>query len=130
MTPLAYFLQRGTAMLMVPLIITHIIVIIMAVQGGLSAEEILSRTRGSMAWAGFYGVFVFAASIHAGIGVQTVLREWTPLGRLADWRPGRGWSSFVSWRTASRCNASKWTRADARSGSSTTLPTCPDWKAS
>ena len=84
MTPLAYFLQRGTAMLMVPLIITHIIVIIMAVQGGLSAEEILSRTRGSMAWAGFYGVFVFAASIHAGIGVQTVLREWTPLGRLAS----------------------------------------------
>jgi fumarate reductase subunit C len=84
MSPLAYLLQRGTAMLMVPLIITHLVVIIMAVQGGLSAEEILSRTRGSMAWAGFYGVFVFAASIHAGIGIQTVLREWTPLGRQAS----------------------------------------------
>lgn len=84
MTPVSYFLQRGTAMLMVPLIITHLIVIIMAVQGGLSAEEILSRTRGSMVWAGFYGVFVFAASIHAGIGIQTVLREWTPLGRLGS----------------------------------------------
>jgi len=84
MTPLSYFLQRGTAMLMVPLIVTHLAVIILAVQGGLSAEEILARTRGSMMWAAFYGVFVFAASIHAGIGMQTILREWTPLGRLAS----------------------------------------------
>ncbi len=84
MSPVSYLLQRGTAMLMVPLIITHLAVIIMAVQGGLSAEEILSRTHGSMMWAGFYGLFVFAASIHAGIGMQTILREWTPLGRLAS----------------------------------------------
>lgn len=83
MTPLSYLLQRGTAMLMVPLIITHLAVIIMAVQGGLTADEILLRTRGSFVWAGFYGVFVLTAAIHAGIGVQTVLREWTPLGRLA-----------------------------------------------
>ena len=83
MSPLSYLLQRGTAMLMVPLIITHLIVIIWAVQGGLSAEEILLRTRGSMIWASFYGLFVFAAAIHAGIGVQTILREWTPLGRRA-----------------------------------------------
>jgi fumarate reductase subunit C len=84
MTPLSYLLQRGTAMLMVPLIITHLALIIWAVQGGLSAEEILSRTRGSIIWASFYGLFVFAAAIHAGIGVQTILREWTPLGRLAS----------------------------------------------
>ena len=84
MTPLSYLLQRGTAMLMVPLIVTHLAVIIMAVQGGLSADEILARTHGSMMWAGFYGVFVFAASIHAGIGMQTIMREWTPLGRLAS----------------------------------------------
>lgn len=83
MTPLSYLLQRGTAMLMAPLIIIHLIVIIMAVQGGLSAEEILSRTHGSLVWGSFYGLFVLAAGIHAGIGVQTVLREWTPLGRLA-----------------------------------------------
>lgn len=80
MTPLSYLLQRGTAMIMVPLIVTHLAVIIMAVQGGLSAEEILSRTRGNMMWASFYGLFVVAAAVHAGIGVQTVLREWTPLG--------------------------------------------------
>jgi len=88
MTLLTYLLQRGTAMLMVPLIITHLAVIIWAVQGGLSGEEILSRTRGSFVWGSFYGLFVFAAAIHAGIGVQTVLREWTPLGRIASARIG------------------------------------------
>jgi len=83
MTPLSYLLQRGTAMLMAPLVITHLIVIIMAVQGGLSAEEILARTHDSMVWASFYTLFVLAASIHAGIGLETILREWTPLGRVA-----------------------------------------------
>ena len=84
MMPVAYLLQRGTAMLMVPLIITHLAVIIMAVQGGLSGEEILGRTRDNGAWAAFYATFVLAASIHAGIGIQTVLREWTPLGRFGS----------------------------------------------
>lgn len=79
MTPFAYLLQRGTAFVMAPLVLVHLIVIVIAVQGGLSAEEILARTRGSMAWGAFYGLFVLAASIHAGIGLQTVLREWTPL---------------------------------------------------
>jgi len=46
------------------------------VQGGLSAEEILSRTQGSIVWFLFYGVFVVAVSIHAAIGVRTVLSEW------------------------------------------------------
>lgn len=79
MTPLAYLLQRGTAMLMVPMVVTHLIVIVMAVQGGLSADEILARTRGSLLWGAFYDLFVLAAAVHAGIGLQTVLREWTPL---------------------------------------------------
>ena len=79
MTPLTYLLQRGTAILMVPLILVHLAVIIMAVQGGLSGEEILGRTRGNGAWAAFYATFVIAASVHAGIGLQAVLREWTPL---------------------------------------------------
>jgi fumarate reductase subunit C len=80
MTPLAYLLQRGTAMLMVPLVVTHLIVIVMAVQGGLSADEILARTRGSLLWGAFYSLFVLAAAVHTGIGLQTVLKEWTPLG--------------------------------------------------
>ena len=90
MTPLSYLLQRGTAMALVPLVIIHLAVIIWAIQGGLSAEEILSRTRGSLLWAAFYGLFVLAAAIHTGIGVQTVLREWTPLGRRAATGLGHG----------------------------------------
>ncbi|MDA7947973.1 MAG: succinate dehydrogenase [Hyphomicrobiaceae bacterium] len=83
MTPRLYLLQRGTAFVMVPLVITHLVVIMIAVHGGLSAEEILARTRGSAAWAIFYSVFVFAASIHAGIGMQAIAHEWFGLGQRA-----------------------------------------------
>jgi fumarate reductase subunit C len=38
------------------------------------------RTRGSVAWATFYGAFVIAASVHGSIGVRNVLAEWSPLG--------------------------------------------------
>lgn len=74
-----YLWQRATAALMAPLVIVHIAVIFYATRHGLSAAEILSRTRGSMAWAAFYGVFVLAVSIHAAIGVRNVMSEWTPL---------------------------------------------------
>lgn len=80
MTPLAYLLQRGTAAIMAPLVITHLIVIVAAVQGGLSAEDILARTQGSLGWGLFYGVFVLAAALHVGIGLQAVAREWLGFG--------------------------------------------------
>lgn len=80
MSPRLYLLQRGTAMVMAPLVIAHLAVIVMAVQGGLTGEEILGRTRGNIAWAAFYSLFVFAAAIHAGIGMQTISREWFGLG--------------------------------------------------
>lgn len=71
-----YMAQRITALLMAPLVIGHIAVMIYAVQGGLSAAEILGRTQGSVWWFLFYGTFVFAVSIHGAIGVRTVLHEW------------------------------------------------------
>ena len=40
-----YMAQRITALIMAPLVIGHIAVMIYAVQGGLSAGEILGRTR-------------------------------------------------------------------------------------
>jgi len=61
---------------MAPLVVGHIAVMIYAVQGGLSAEEILSRTQGSVVWFLFYGLFVIAVSIHGAIGMRTVLHEW------------------------------------------------------
>ena len=71
-----YMAQRITALLMAPLVIGHIALMIYAVQGGLSTEELLNRTQGSMVWFTFYGSFVTAVSIHAAIGVRTVLHEW------------------------------------------------------
>lgn len=72
------FLQRLTAMLMVPLIIGHLAVIFYATRKGLDAASILARTKGSVGWALFYGVFVVAAAIHGAIGVRSVASEWTP----------------------------------------------------
>src|SRR5919204_4519957 len=75
-----YLWQRLTAALMVPLVLVHVVVIFYATRKGLSAGDILARTRGSIAWASFYGLFVAAIAVHAPIGVRTVLAEWTPLG--------------------------------------------------
>jgi fumarate reductase subunit C len=74
-----YVWQRATAALMVPLVAVHIAVIFYATRQGFSATDILSRTRGSVAWGAYYGLFVAAVSIHAAIGVRNVLAEWSPL---------------------------------------------------
>jgi fumarate reductase subunit C len=80
-----YIWQRLTAAIMAPLVLVHLAVIFYATQKGLTAADILARTRGSSVWAIFYGVFVAAVAIHAAIGVRTVLSEWTPLaGRARD----------------------------------------------
>lgn len=80
-----YMAQRLSALIMLPLVVTHIAVMIHAVKGGLSAAEILGRTQGSLGWALFYGAFVVAVSVHASIGLRTVLFEWGGVrGRLLD----------------------------------------------
>ena len=76
-----YVWQRATAAIMVPLVIIHIAVIFYVSRQSLTAADILSRTHGSVLWAAYYGLFVAAASIHAGIGVRNMLVEWSPLGR-------------------------------------------------
>lgn len=74
-----YLWQRLTAAIMAPLVLVHVVLIFYAMRKGLSAADILARTRGSIAWASFYGLFVVAAAIHATIGVRNVLSEWSPL---------------------------------------------------
>jgi fumarate reductase subunit C len=74
-----YVWQRLTAALMAPLVLVHVAVIFYATRKGMSAADILGRTRGSMVWASFYGAFVAAVAIHAAIGVRNVLIEWSPL---------------------------------------------------
>ena len=72
-----FVLQRLSAKLLAPLVIVHLALILYAVHGGLSAAEILDRTRGSVAWGGFYVLFVVAVAVHAPIGVRNAVREWT-----------------------------------------------------
>lgn len=70
-----YILQRVTALVMAPMVLIHLATILYATSRGLSAEAILGRTQGSVLWAGFYSVFVVAATIHGTIGLRTVLAE-------------------------------------------------------
>ncbi len=74
-----YVWQRLSAAIMVPMIMLHLALIFYATRQGLTAADILSRTRGSVAWALFYGTFVLAASSHASIGIRNILAEWSPL---------------------------------------------------
>ena len=74
-----YVLQRATAVVMVPLVLAHLVVIYYATSRGLSAADILGRTRGSIAWGSFYALFVLAAATHGAIGVRVVASEWTKL---------------------------------------------------
>jgi len=78
-----FLAQRLSAMLLAPLVLVHLGLVLVAVQGGLTAAEILGRTQGSAGWALFYGLFVLAVSVHAPIGVRNVLREATRLPRGA-----------------------------------------------
>jgi fumarate reductase subunit C len=68
--------QRATAVVLAFCVIVHLATIIYAVRGGLTAADILARTRGSVAWAAFYVIFVMAVAIHGAIGLRTVAAEW------------------------------------------------------
>jgi fumarate reductase subunit C len=74
-----YIWQRASAAIMAPMVAVHVVIIFYAARHGMTAADILGRTRGNVGWATFYAVFVVAASIHAGIGLRNVLAEWTPL---------------------------------------------------
>lgn len=77
--------QRASAMVLGLAVVVHLITILLAMNGGLSAAEILARTRGNVAWAAFYALFVLAVSVHAPIGLRAVLAEWMRLqGRMVD----------------------------------------------
>ncbi len=71
-----WLVQRVTAAILAVCVVVHLLTIIYAVRVGLSAAEILGRTRGSAAWGSFYGVFVLAAAVHGAIGLRTVAAEW------------------------------------------------------
>lgn len=80
---LLWVASRGSAAVLGLCVVVHLTTMIVAVRGGLTAAEILTRTRGSVAWAAFYGIFVLAVAVHGALGLRTVLAE-------ATGRSGRG----------------------------------------
>lgn len=87
-----YLAQRLSAFVMAPLVLVHLAVMIYAIQGGLDASEILSRTRGSLWWAATYGLFVIAVATHAAIGLRVIVHEHLKFGgtilNLFTWGAG------------------------------------------
>ncbi len=71
--------QRVSAMVLGLAVVVHLGTIIYAVQGGLSAAEIVARAAGNLGWTIFYSVFVIAIAVHAPIGLRAVLSEMTKL---------------------------------------------------
>ena len=81
-----WFAQRASAAVLAICVIAHLITIIYATRGGLSASEILARTRGNGAWLAFYTVFVLAVAVHVPIGLRTIAIEWLEWsGSTRDW---------------------------------------------
>ncbi len=68
--------QRASAAVLALCVCVHLATMIYAVQGGLSAAEILGRTRGSPGWFAFYTLFVLAVTVHAPIGLRSIFSEW------------------------------------------------------
>jgi fumarate reductase subunit C len=73
---LLWIAQRASAAVLAICVTVHLATIIYAVQGGLTAAEILGRTRGNAAWFAFYAVFVLAVAVHAPIGLRSIFTEW------------------------------------------------------
>ncbi|ANN66128.1 succinate dehydrogenase [Bordetella bronchialis] len=71
-----WYLQRVSAMVLALFVAVHIGIIVYAVRGGLSGAEILERTRGSIGFAAFYGLFVLACAVHVPIGLLRIAEEW------------------------------------------------------
>jgi fumarate reductase subunit C len=87
-----WYWQRVSAMVLALCVVIHLATIVYAVHAGLSAEAILGRTRGSIVFAAFYGVFVLACAVHVPIGIANIAREWWGLGAGAALALSRGFA--------------------------------------
>ena len=86
-----WYAQRISAMVLGICVAIHLVIIFYAIRGGLTAEEILGRTQGNLAFAFFYEVFVLTCFVHAPIGLANILEETFSKGFI---------SRFLSWALA------------------------------
>ena len=73
-----FVLQRLSAMILAPLVFLHLATMVYTIQDGLTASEILSRTKGSLFWGTIYSLFITTATIHGSIGLRAIIGEMTP----------------------------------------------------
>jgi fumarate reductase subunit C len=74
-----WYAMRISSMVLAVCVLVHIVTVIYAVRGGLSAAEILGRTRGNWSFGAFYSVFVFACAVHVPLGLAAIANEWLGL---------------------------------------------------
>jgi fumarate reductase subunit C len=85
MSAALFIAQRATAAVLAFAVTIHLATIVYAVRGGLTAAEILGRTRHNGWFLALYALFVLAVAIHAPIGLRNIAREWTAWrGRALD----------------------------------------------
>ncbi len=80
-----WFAQRASAMVLAVLLLVHMAGMLWAVRGGLTAAEILERTRGNVWALILYATMVLAAAVHAPIGIARVCEEWLGFRGRALW---------------------------------------------
>ena len=78
-----WYAQRISAMVLGLCVAIHLIIIFYAIRGGLTAEEILGRTQGNIAFAIFYEIFILACFVHAPIGLANILEETFSKGLIS-----------------------------------------------
>jgi fumarate reductase subunit C len=71
-----WYWQRLSAMVLAVCVVIHLVMIVYASRGGLTAADILARTRGNIPFAVFYSVFVVACAVHVPIGLKAIAIEW------------------------------------------------------
>jgi fumarate reductase subunit C len=77
--------QRAASVVLAVCVLVHLGTMIYAIRNGLSAAEILGRTRGNYALGAFYSIFVVTAAVHGALGLRTVAAEWLGLrGEAAE----------------------------------------------
>jgi succinate dehydrogenase subunit C len=80
-----FLIQRASAAFLALAVAAHLVTILYAIRGGLTAGEILARTHGNVVLLLFYSLFVIAVVVHAPIGLRNVAHEWLGWrGRTCD----------------------------------------------
>jgi succinate dehydrogenase subunit C len=74
-----WYAMRASSTVLAVCVLVHVVTIIYAVRGGLTAAEILGRTHGNWLIGAFYGAFVLACAVHVPLGLAGVAQEWLRL---------------------------------------------------